>query len=99
MNTATISIKTTPKTKAEAQAFAEERGLSLNKLLENYLKKLTHKKKLLDKNGEELNETTIKSLEQSEKDLKVGKGKSFNNSKEALDYLHSITVHDKTTQL
>lgn len=87
MNTATISITTTPETKAEAQALAQERGMSLSKLLEDYLKRLIHTKKTFRK--EEPSEYLIKSLKESEEDVKAGKvSPPFTNVKDAITWLN-----------
>jgi antitoxin component of RelBE/YafQ-DinJ toxin-antitoxin module len=83
MNTATISITTTPETKAEAQALAQARGMSLSKLLENYLKRLTRTKK------EEPSAYLIKALKESEEDVKAGRvSPTFDNVEDSIAWLN-----------
>lgn len=91
MNT-TISIQTTTEIKTKAQKIAEKFGMSLNAVLTRYLKTFI-KTKGADVR-EEPNEYLIKSLKQSEEDLKAGRVKSFKNGKAALDYINSLIKHD-----
>lgn len=92
MNT-TISIQTTTETKTKAQKIAEKLGLSLSAVIDRYLKTFV-KTKGADVR-EEPSEYLIKSLKQSEKDIKAGRVKSFKNGKAALDYINSLIKHDK----
>ena len=92
MNT-TISIQTTIETKTKAQKLAERLGVSLNTVIDRYLKMFI-KTKGADVR-EEPSEYLIKSLKQSEKDIKAGRVKSFENGKAALDYINSLIKHDK----
>jgi len=89
MNTTTISITTTPETKAEA--LAKKQGINLSKLLGEYLKKLVHAKQHQE---EEPSDYFIKSIKESEADVKAGRVISF-KSGEALDYISSLIKDEK----
>lgn len=93
MNTATITIKTNATTKANAQKLADKLGVNLTFVIENYLKQFIRTKGADIK--EEPNEYLIKSLKQSEADIKAGRVISFASGKEALEYLDNEILKRK----
>lgn len=96
MNTAVITIKTDTETKSKAQKVAEQIGVSLNVVMERYLKHFI-KTQRVDK-IEKPNEYLIKSLKESDADKKAGRITSFASGKDALDYLDEEIAHDKQTK-
>lgn len=74
MNDAVVNIKIERQLKKEAQKIAEELGFSLSSLLKAYLKTLIKTKTVtFSAQSEEPSEYLIKSLAQSEKDIKAGR--------------------------
>lgn len=87
-----MDIKLTPKIKKEAQEVADELGLTLNSLVNAYLKQLVRTKtatfSALEK---EPSKYLLKAIKEAEKEIKAGKvGKRFATSDEAIRYLHSL---------
>ena len=101
MNT-TISVQTTTEIKTKAQKIAEKLGMSLNAVIDRYLKTFI-KTKGADV-GEEPSDYLIRSLKQSEEDFKGGRvSPGFTNAKDAIVWLNDPNavyengnkVHDK----
>ena len=97
MNTATISIET--KTKTEAQKLAKKLGMNLSEVVEKYLKQFVQTKGTQIQSLDETpNAATIRSLKQSDADIKAGRTKSFATGQEALEYVRSLIKHDQDQQ-
>lgn len=89
MNYAVVNVKIDPKTKKEAQEVAEEIGIPLSTLLKSYIKQLIRTRRVNIDVSEEPSEYLIKSIEQSEKDLREGKASPiFDNGEDAVKWLH-----------
>ncbi|HVA97100.1 MAG TPA: type II toxin-antitoxin system RelB/DinJ family antitoxin [Candidatus Acidoferrales bacterium] len=90
MNTTSLHIELEPSVKKQAQKTADELGLSLNAVIKVLLKQFIRTKDLTVNNSEIPNEYLIKSLKQSDKDIKAGKTTSFKNTKDALSYIDTL---------
>lgn len=89
MQTAVVSIKVDPELKKKAQEVAEKFGFSLSILINDYLKRIVKTKKL-DSDLEEPNEYFIKSMKESEEDVKNGfVSPGFKNAKDAIAWLNN----------
>ena len=92
MNT-TINIQTTTETKTKAQKIAEKLGMSLSAVIDRYLKMFI-KTKGADVR-EEPSKYLIKSLKESEEDIKAGRVITFENLEEERLYLKKLIADDK----
>ena len=96
MNTASILIKTDPKVKESAQKTAEEMGISLTSVINRYLKHFIQTKSITFTANEEIpNQYMIDSLRESEEDYKAGRIVSFENGKDTLSYLDTLSQNAK----
>lgn len=95
MNTASLHIKIEPDIKEQAQKTADELGLSLSAVMKALLKQFVRTKQLSVGVREIPNEYLIRSLEQSEKDIKAGRVTSFKTGQEALAYLDQEIQNEK----
>lgn len=89
MKTAIINIKTDPQTKKKAQKIAGDLGLSLGSIVNALLREFVRNKRL-DVAMEEPSEYMIRSLKESEEDVKAGRVHSFKNPKDALAFLDDV---------
>ncbi len=90
MNTAVINIKTDPKLKIEAQKVAGELGFSLSSLVNAYLKQLVKTKTVKFSLDEQPSEYLLKSLKESEEDIKAGRvSPSFDNAEDMITWLNN----------
>jgi antitoxin component of RelBE/YafQ-DinJ toxin-antitoxin module len=89
MTTTSISIKTTKDLKEKLKKTADEQGVSLNGLVNGYLKKgLDTKSTTYHFHDEEPSEYLKKSIKQAEKDYKDGKASpAFDNATDAIAWL------------
>ena len=90
MTTTSISIKTTKDLKEKLQKAADEQGVSLNGLVNGYLKKgLDTKSTTYHFRDEEPSPYLKRILKKAEKNRKEGKGSPiFDNAKDAIAWLH-----------
>lgn len=90
MNTAVINVKISPDLKVQAQSLAEELGFSLSSLINASLRQIVRSRMVTFKAAEEPTEYMLKLLEESKKDIKTGRvSPSFNNAKDAIEWLNS----------
>lgn len=91
MSTAIINFRTEEKVKKEAQGIAEKMGLKLSDVLNVLLRNFTRERKIVSDIGEgEYTDYFNKSMEEALEQVKNGEVVSFDNSKDALNYLHAI---------
>lgn len=95
MQTTTIHIKTDIQTRDDAKKVAEEFGFSLTALVNALLKQIARSKRLTLSIDETPTSYMLKSLKQSEADVKARKLLSFESGKDALDYLSKELKHEK----
>lgn len=92
MNTASILIKTDPQIKEKAQKTAEEMGISLTSVINRYLRHFIQTKSITFTATEEIpSQYMIDSLKQSEDDYTKGRVVSFEDGKDALSYLNTLS--------
>jgi antitoxin component of RelBE/YafQ-DinJ toxin-antitoxin module len=91
MNTVAINIKTQPETKAKAQKIAKTFGISLNSLVDTWLKQFVKTRRVNFDTREEIpSKYLIDSLKKSDEDIKAGRVISFNSGEEAVKYFKSL---------
>lgn len=96
MNTVSILIKTDPKIKEKAQQTAEEMGISLTSVINRYLKHFIDTRSItFTANAETPSQYMIDSLKESEADYKAGRAISFEDGKEAISYLNTLSQNAK----
>ena len=88
----TISIKTTSEIKTKAQKVAESLGMNLTGVIDRYLK--TFIKTKGEDIREEPTEYLLKSLKESEEDVKAGRVVSFKNPQDAIHYIDTLIKND-----
>src|SRR3990167_8499609 len=99
MNSAVVNVKIDQKLKKRAQKVASDLGFSLSSLINAYLKELTRTKTVtFSTRKEEPSEYLIQSLKESAEDIKAGRVVSFENPKDAVDYLDKIIDADRKTK-
>lgn len=93
MNTAVMTIKTDPDLKVRVQKIAGELGFSLSSLINAYLKQLARTRTVFfSAVSEQPSEYLIKSLEESEADLKDDRASpTFDNAADAITWLNKQT--------
>jgi len=94
MNTAVVNVKVNPEVKKKAQKVAEELGFSLSSIINGYLRQFIRTKEV-NFNLEEPSEYFIKSLKESEADIKAGRVTSFDSWEEEEKYLQKLIDNDK----
>ena len=88
MQTAVVNIKVDPEVKKKAQQVAEELGFSLSAVLTGFMKKFIREKGFSFSLEQEYSEHFIKSMKESEKDIKKGfVSPSFDNVEDAIAWL------------
>lgn len=88
MQTAVVNIKVDPEVKKKAQKIAEELGFSLSAVLTGFMKKFIREKGINFSLEEEYSEYFIKSMKESEEDVKKGfVSPGFYNAKDAIAWL------------
>ena len=88
MNSTIINIKTDPKVKSRAKKVASDLGLNLSGVLNAYLRQFIRTKSVyFSLNEENPSPFLMEALKQSEKQRKSKGYYSFDNSKEAIDFL------------
>jgi len=101
MKTAVVNFKTTPKIKTNAQKYAQEKGISLSALLNQFMadvSEIKHSQAQLkkdaialakiDTNAEEPSDWLINELKEAEKDSKEGRvSPAFDNADDAIAWL------------
>ena len=90
MNTASISIKTEPDIKEQAQQVADAVGVSLTDLINSYLKQLVKHKTAFMKDTEYPTKYLLKTIALAKKERKEGKTSTvFDNPEDATKWLNS----------
>ncbi|HLD27469.1 MAG TPA: type II toxin-antitoxin system RelB/DinJ family antitoxin [Patescibacteria group bacterium] len=88
MNTTIINIKTDPKVKIKAKRIAFDLGLNLSGVLNAYLKQFIRTKSVyFSLNEENPSPFLMQAMKESEKQRKSKDYYSFNNPREAIDFL------------
>lgn len=88
MQTAVINIKVNPQTKKEAQAVAQEIGVSLSGLINGFLKHLIRTRTATFSAAGQPSEYLIQALREAEKEIREGwVSPSFDNINDALAWL------------
>ena len=89
MNTSMITIKTDPSVKALAQKVAQELGLPLSAIINNYLRELAKERRVVFSAPLVPNKKTQMLMRQVEKDIKSGINMSpaFSSGKAMDEYL------------
>lgn len=91
MSTSIINFRTEGKVKKEAQDIARKMGLKLSDVLNVLLRNFTRERKIVSDLGEgEYSEYFKKSMSEALEQVKNGEVVSFDNTKDALDYLYTI---------
>lgn len=94
MNSAVVNIKIEPQVKKEAQKLAEKLGLPLSALIKSYLKQIIRAQEVVLTVSEEPTGYLLKALKESENDVKAGRVTSFDNTKDAIAWLHGFVKED-----
>ena len=89
-NSVVVNIKIEPQVKRDAQKLAEKLGLPLSALIKSYLKQIIRAQEVVLTVSEEPTEYLIKSLKESEEDIKAGRVTSFDNAKNAIAWLNGL---------
>ena len=91
MNTSVVNVKVNPQVKKEAQAVAEDLGLTLSTLINGYLKQLIRNKTVIFSSLEEVpTDYLLESLRESREDIKANRvSPTFNNADDAVDWLNN----------
>ena len=91
MNTSVVNVKVNPQVKKEAQAVAEDLGLTLSTLINGYLKQLIRNKTVVFSSLEEApTDYLLESLRESREDIKANRvSPTFNNADDAVDWLNN----------
>ncbi|MEK7570720.1 MAG: hypothetical protein AAB553_00465 [Patescibacteria group bacterium] len=90
MNTASISIKTEPKIKAQVQEIANELGISMTGLISSYLAQLVKNKSLVKKLSENPTPYLLESIKIARRERKTGKASPiFTQAEDAIKWLNS----------
>ncbi len=98
MNTTSLHIKIESSIKEEAQKTADELGLTLSATVKALLRQFIRTKQLSVGVSEIPNEYLIRSLKQSDEEIKKGRVTSFKNGHEALAYLDREIKNEKRQQ-
>ncbi|OGD84953.1 hypothetical protein A3B51_01345 [Candidatus Curtissbacteria bacterium RIFCSPLOWO2_01_FULL_41_18] len=91
MNTSVVNVKVNPQVKKEAQAVAEDLGLTLSTLINGYLKQLIRNKTVVFSSLEEApTDYLLESLRESREDIKANRvSPTFSNADDAVDWLNN----------
>jgi addiction module RelB/DinJ family antitoxin len=93
MNTAGIYIKTQPEVKAKAEKIAKNLGLSLNSLMDAWLRQFVKTKRAPLNVEEKPSKYLIESIRKSEEQLRKGEtSPAFDNAKDAIAWLEKQGV-------
>lgn len=95
MNTAVVNAKIDPQIKKKAQKIAAEIGVSLSDVINAQLREFIEKKTIIFRKPEIPSKYLIKSLKESEEDIKAGRIISFKNPKDALNFLDKMIEDDR----
>ncbi|MDE2025391.1 MAG: type II toxin-antitoxin system RelB/DinJ family antitoxin [Patescibacteria group bacterium] len=87
MNTTSLHIKVEPDLKEQAQSLADELGISLSAVVKALLKQFVRTKHLSVGIDEIPNDYLIRSIKQSDEDIKNGRVTSFASGQDVLSYL------------
>lgn len=98
MNTAVINVKVNPEVKKDAQKIAEQLGFSLSGIINGYLRQFIRTKAVRFNLEERPTEYMIKSLKESEEDIRAGRVTTFKTGSEALDYLDQEIADERHKQ-
>lgn len=94
--TTIVNVKVDQEVKLQAQRVAEDLGFTLSGVINAYLRQLIRTKTVFvsEKYGEP-SEWFLSAVRESEEEYKMGKYHSFNNSKEAVDFIDKIIAEKK----
>lgn len=95
MNSAVVNAKIDPQIKKKAQKIAAEIGVSLSDVINAQLREFIEKKTITFRKPEIPSEYLIKSLKESEEDVKKGRVISFKSPKDALKFLDKMIEDDR----
>lgn len=91
MKTAVLNMKIDQKLKTQAQELAEKLGFSLSSIVNAYLKNFIKEKTVyFTARSEEPSDYMIQALKESEEERKRGEYYSFENPKDALQFLKDV---------
>ena len=96
MNTTSLHIKIESSIKKQAQRTADELGLTLSATVKALLKQFIRTKQLSVGVNEIPNKYLLRSLKQSDKDIKAGRVISFKDGSEVLAYLRDEIENEKS---
>lgn len=100
MNTSVINIKIDPQVKKAAQKTAADLGLSLSSVINGYLREFIVKKSMTFSDIRLEPTPHLEAiLRKSQKDIKEGNVKSFDNPSSALSYIDTIIADGKKYRL
>ena len=95
MNTTSLHIKVEPDLKEQAQVLADELGISLSAVMKALLKQFVRTKHLSVGIDEIPSDYLIRSLQQSNDDIKNERVTSFASGHDALSYLNQEIKKEK----
>lgn len=95
MQNAVVNIKVDPEVKKKAQEIAEELGFSLSAILTGFMKQFIREKAVNFNLEPKYSDYFIKSMKESEEDVKAGRVISFENEEEAIFYLDKMIADDE----
>jgi|SRR3989344_6393499 len=95
MQNTIINLKTEEKVKKEAQKVAKKKGVSLNTVLNNSLKRFIRTEEVPEEYDETPSQWMIDRLKESEEEEKTGKVTTFYSKKEEFEYLDKLIKNDK----
>ena len=98
MNTTSLHIQIESDIKIKAREIAGDLGLSLSAVTEALLRQFIRTRSLSVGIEEKPNARLIRSLKQSDKDIKAGKVTSFKTGKDALSFLDLEIANEKHPQ-
>jgi len=89
MHTAQICFKTTPQVKLQAQKLSNDLGVNLSSVLNGLLKQFIRTKRLELSTDPQPSQFALDMIAESKEDRKKGLySPTFNNAKDAINYLH-----------
>lgn len=91
MKTTTITLKTAPRTKTQAQKLASDLGMSLSAMVNGFLNSAIKTKRVeFNLNNEEPSDWAIQAMKEAEADRKAGRVISFKSPQDAVAYVGSL---------
>lgn len=87
---AIVNVKVDPKIKAQAQALAQQLGLSLSALINSYLCQFVRTKSVYLSLDETPSPYLVEAIRESEQNLQEGKFHKFTDIKKAQEFLKKL---------